>query len=506
MPLIEGKKLNSGGEQAVFPVAADGNSFPITGTVTATGAALETTLQEVNAHVHSIDSHIPVQGVASASACLPVCLSTEDVDDLHDIASHLSSIDSHLPAQGVAAASACVPVCFSVEDVADIHNIETHVGNIDGKLPAALGATSASASLSVGLSLEDASKISDLEGHAGSIDGKLPASLGIKAAAASLSVTQATEDAARFPASLGSKADAASFPVTQSTEDKAVLAAMSAKLPASLGIKAAAASLSVTQATEDAARFPASLGSKADAASFPVTQSTEDKAVLAALSGKLVAAAALADAAAIPTTTKVGAVGLVYNGSTLDLTRSAIVAPQTAKTGMQNTIPTIVYNAAAPTATDGQVGALQGDANLNLKAREQYQPVAEDNTNGIIAVLDKPVAVSTYAPTNVDSTALEGGHVIKASAGNLYALHVVNTDTTMGYFVQLHNAASAPADTAVPVWVGSVAAAGPSGGTEFNHDWPMGRYFSTGIYACISTAAATKVIGGNVAWIDGDCK
>lgn len=58
-------------------------------------------------------------------------------------------------------------------------------------------------------------------------------------------------------------------------------------------------------------------------------------------------------------------------------------------------------------------------------------------------------------------------------------------------FIQLHDASSAPVDTAVPVFNQTVGATG-----NFNFDFGVhGMPFQAGVYACNSSTAATKTIG-----------
>lgn len=100
----------------------------------------------------------------------------------------------------------------------------------------------------------------------------------------------------------------------------------------------------------------------------------------------------------------------------------------------------------------------------------------------------------SICPDFYSSVALEASGVAKASAGVFYALH---GHSTVDQFVQLHDAASLPADPAIPKISFAVAA---NENFYFEPDEPI--YFSAGIVVSNSSTLATKTIGGSTCWFN----
>ena len=101
------------------------------------------------------------------------------------------------------------------------------------------------------------------------------------------------------------------------------------------------------------------------------------------------------------------------------------------------------------------------------------------------------------APENATTTAAAASLVVKASGGILYTITGHNDKATVQY-IQVHDAASLPAEAAVPK-VAIVAA----GDANFTLDFgPYGRKFDTGIVVCNSSTLATKTLGSADCWID----
>lgn len=148
------------------------------------------------------------------------------------------------------------------------------------------------------------------------------------------------------------------------------------------------------------------------------------------------------------------------------------------------------YNSSTQTYADGDVADTQADVNGNTKVVEQYAPVAEDNTNGVIGYHRKPVTSATYALSNAKDAGTVTKANVKATPGMVYRFFVTNTNAAARYF-QLHNKATAPAaaETAQRYFVIPAGTAAQPAILELMFDY--GVNFTTGIGWAISTTAST---------------
>lgn len=94
------------------------------------------------------------------------------------------------------------------------------------------------------------------------------------------------------------------------------------------------------------------------------------------------------------------------------------------------------------------------------------------------------------AQSGVSSTAYEASHVIKASAGRLFGVIGYNSKTS-AQFIQIHDSATVPANTAVPIMVIPVSAQDSFFISMGDFPYP----FTNGIVVCNSSTAPTKTIG-----------
>lgn len=149
---------------------------------------------------------------------------------------------------------------------------------------------------------------------------------------------------------------------------------------------------------------------------------------------------------------------------------------------------------------EGDVGAVRMTLTRFLKTSQGDLISGEDQTNNLIQVVEKPLAVSTYTPDLDTSAALEASSVTKATAGVLYGFSASNTNAT-GHWIQFFNSATVPADATVPILEFQIGAEGTA-----SAEWPKGRFFSTGIAWCISSTNGTKTVAGATALNDVNYK
>lgn len=99
-------------------------------------------------------------------------------------------------------------------------------------------------------------------------------------------------------------------------------------------------------------------------------------------------------------------------------------------------------------------------------------------------------------PLNATTTAYAASLVVKASPGNLWGISGYNSGAAQ--FIQIHDAAALPADTAVPKVIFYVPA---TSNFNFSAD-KFGRRFENGIVICNSSTGPTKTIGSATLWLD----
>ena len=106
----------------------------------------------------------------------------------------------------------------------------------------------------------------------------------------------------------------------------------------------------------------------------------------------------------------------------------------------------------------------------------------------------------SLAPANATTAAYAASLIAKAGNGVLYRVSGYNSGAAQ--FLQVHDSATLPADTAVPKVVIAIAAT-----SNFSIDLGVhGRGFINGITICNSSTGPTKTIGSANCWIDAQVK
>lgn len=99
-------------------------------------------------------------------------------------------------------------------------------------------------------------------------------------------------------------------------------------------------------------------------------------------------------------------------------------------------------------------------------------------------------------PLNVHSNAYEASRVIKTGPGLLYGFEIYNSKGT-AQFVQVFDAATLPADGAIPACIFTAAAT-----ANLPVQWIPPRAFYVGCVICNSSTGPTKTIGSADLFMD----
>jgi hypothetical protein len=163
------------------------------------------------------------------------------------------------------------------------------------------------------------------------------------------------------------------------------------------------------------------------------------------------------------------------------------------------------------TAIDGHVDGIEtliGTTNTLNGAVTETAPASDTASSGLNGRLQRiaqrlttligtTLTTQLAAATNAVTTAYATNLVVKQSSGTLYGLSGYNSKTS-AQFIQIHDAAALPADTAVPKVVFTVPAS-----SNFSIDFgARGRAFAVGVVVCNSSTGPTKTIGSADIWVD----
>lgn len=134
-----------------------------------------------------------------------------------------------------------------------------------------------------------------------------------------------------------------------------------------------------------------------------------------------------------------------------------------------------------------------GADHQGLDVIEQLKPVAEDNSNGVIAIVPKPLSVATYTPSLFTNFGANNTLNVKATSGNVFSMYCRNLNAAVR-FIQLHNTATVPVNGNVPRLSFQLPA---TAAVIFGADFftQFGINFSTGIAFAFSTTDSTLTLG-----------
>lgn len=122
------------------------------------------------------------------------------------------------------------------------------------------------------------------------------------------------------------------------------------------------------------------------------------------------------------------------------------------------------------------------------KTTEQLKPVAEDNKNGVFAMVKKPLGGSDYKTRQYKNLGSNVTAVVLAAPGTIYAVQSGNGNND-GRYIQLFDRVDAPNVGDEPLWAGLV-----NGNDEETFDSIFGmngREFKNGIVFAFSTDRRT---------------
>lgn len=167
--------------------------------------------------------------------------------------------------------------------------------------------------------------------------------------------------------------------------------------------------------------------------------------------------------------TSAGAINIADGGNSITVDNGGTFAVQAAQSGTWTV---------GLSAGSNAIGKLAANAGVTIGAVE----IAPATTN---------------APSNATTTTYAASLIVKASAGTVYSITGYNSKTS-AQFIQIHDSATLPADTAVPKVIFYVPAQ-----SNFAFDLtPYGRSFAAGIVVCNSSTGPTKTIGSADCWFD----
>jgi hypothetical protein len=162
--------------------------------------------------------------------------------------------------------------------------------------------------------------------------------------------------------------------------------------------------------------------------------------------------------------------------ATLQGTTNGTLSTISGKVALDSSLQAILAKQTAGASTEATLAA------LNAKVTAVNTGATVVSSGNIIAT---PVSI-----TRANSTAYEAGRLVKNSSGRAFNVSAYNSGPAQ--FLQLHDAASAPADGVAPAMIFAL----PAQSSVYFDFGGVGLPFSNGIYICNSSTGPTKTLGG----------
>jgi len=228
--------------------------------------------------------------------------------------------------------------------------------------------------------------------------------------------------------------------------------------------------------------------------------------------GSALTALQLIDDTVIADNTAIGTTKLIAVGGT-DGTNSQMLSVNTsghvniADGGNSITVDgTVGISGTVPVSIASTVTVTGALTDTQLRASAVPVSLASVPTHGVTGTFwqaTQPVSIAATVTTkgqtltNTTTVAFANNLLIKVSAGTLFTLTGYSSKTT-DQFIQVHDSATLPGDTAIPRVIFRV----PSN-SNFSLDFgTYGRSFVNGIVVCNSSTPTTKAIGAADCWFD----
>lgn len=184
------------------------------------------------------------------------------------------------------------------------------------------------------------------------------------------------------------------------------------------------------------------------------------------------------------------------------MSRQGQVIPSSDVRDFHNVLPGGIYTEEPPVAEDGQYVPNRSNPRGAIHIVEQEYDRFVDSSNGVAAFAVKPLAVATYSWTVFSNWGANTTLNIKATTGNIYAAYFYQTNAA-NRFEQLHNTATTPSASAVPVYSFLVEPSKDkviggdffgANGANGSNGWAFAHSTAFGIYTAGTAADGNRTI------------